>query len=60
MRTTYDNRSFKKLLRDKNYRLDRYNGSHEIYTNGTNTISVPKKLNRMIALRLIKENKLTA
>lgn len=60
MRTTYDNRQFQRLLREKNYRLARHNGSHSIYTNGMYTISVPKKLNKMIALRLIKEYKLTA
>ena len=59
MRTTYDNRSFIKILRKNNYILDRYSGSHSIYVNGKHTISVPKKLNKMIALRLIKENGLT-
>lgn len=58
MRTTYDSRKFIKLLRNNNYVLDRQNGSHRIYTNGRSTISVPKKLNKMIALRLIKENEL--
>ena len=58
MRTTYDNRQFTKLLRQNNYILDRQNGSHKIYSNGRSTISVPKKLNKMIALRLIKENRL--
>ena len=56
MRTTYDNRHFIKLLMQNDYRLDRQSGSHKIYTNGNTTISVPKKLNKMIALRLIKEN----
>lgn len=58
MRTTYDNRHFIKLLRQNNYTLDRQSGSHKIYSNGRSTISVPKKLNKMIALRLIKENRL--
>lgn len=58
MRTTYDNRRFSKILRDNNYRLDRQSGSHKIYTNGKATIAIPKKLNKMIALRLIKENRL--
>lgn len=56
MRTTYDNRRFVKILRYNNYSFDRQTGSHKIYKNGINTISVPKKLNKMIALRLIKEN----
>jgi len=56
MRTTYDNRHFTQLLRQNNYILDRQSGSHKIYSNGRSTISVPKKLNKMIALRLIKEN----
>lgn len=58
MRTTYDSRQFIKILRNNNYIFDRQNGSHKIYTNGKSTISIPKKLNRMIALRLIKENRL--
>ena len=38
----------------------RTNGSHEIYKNESNTISVPCiKLNMLIAKRLIKENNLT-
>jgi predicted RNA binding protein YcfA (HicA-like mRNA interferase family) len=58
MRTTYDNRRFSKILRDNNYRLDRQSGRHKIYTNGKATIAIPKKLNKIIALRLIKENRL--
>ena len=58
MRTTYDNRTFIKILRNNNYSLDRQTGSHKIYTNGKATISIPKKLNPMIAKRLIKENRL--
>jgi len=58
MRTTYDSRTFIKLLRNNNYVFDRQNGSHRIYTNGKTTISIPKRLNKMIALRLIKENHL--
>lgn len=58
MRATYDNRQFVKILRNNNYILDRQSGSHKIYTNGTSTVSVPKKINKMIALRLIKENRL--
>ena len=58
MRTTFDNRRFSKILRDNNYHLDRQHGSHKIYTNGVSTIAIPKKLNKMIALRLIKENRL--
>ena len=58
MRTTYDNRHFIKILRNNNYVFDRYNGSHKVYTNGNATISIPKKLNPMIAKRLIKEYRL--
>lgn len=58
MRTTYNNREFVKILRYNNYNFDRQTGSHKIYKNGISTISVPKKLNKMIALRLIKENRL--
>lgn len=58
MRRTYDSRQFIKLLRNNNYVFDRQSGSHRIYTNGKATISIPKRLNKMIALRLIKENHL--
>lgn len=33
-------------------------GDHSIYSNGKTTIAIAKHMNKMIALRLIKENNL--
>lgn len=52
---TYNKREFAKLLSQNGYFLDRVKGSHFIYKNGTTIVSVPKNLNKMISLRLIKE-----
>ena len=57
----YTYREFRLLLRDNGYVFQRQNGDHVIFTNDTNTISIPnhgKKLNKMICRRLIKENNL--
>ena len=56
---TWNKREFEKLLRQNGYKLDRVNGSHYIYTDGSNSICVKQKINKMIARRLIKENNLT-
>ena len=58
MKITIDTRQFIKILQNNNYVMVRYNGSHKIFTDGINTISVPKKINKMIALRLIKQYEL--
>ena len=55
MRTTIDTRQFIKILQKNDYVMDRYSGSHKVFTDGVNTISVPKNINKMIALRLIKQ-----
>lgn len=58
MNRTWSLRSFKKLLHDNGYERVR-GGGHLIYSNGTNTISIPSNnINRMVARRLIKENNL--
>lgn len=44
-----------RLLRRNDYTLDRWKGSHAIYSNGTNTVSVNIKLNKMVARRIVKE-----
>ena len=55
-----DVRNFQAVLKKNGYVKVRTNGSHEIYKNESNTISVPCiKLNMLIAKRLIKENNLT-
>lgn len=55
---SWNKREFERLLRRNGYRLDRVNGSHYIYTNGSNSISIKPKINKMVARRLIKENDL--
>lgn len=51
----YTKKDFEKLLISKGFSLQRVKGSHFIYKNGTDLISVPKNLNKMISRRLIKE-----
>ena len=61
MAKEYTFRDFRALLRRNGYMFDRYSGDHVIFTNDANTISIPyhgKSLNRMLTLRLIKENNL--
>ena len=55
---TKEMKEFVPLLEKNGYREIRSNGSHFIYSNGHNTISVNKNLNRMVRKRLIKENNL--
>lgn len=55
---TWNKREFERLLRRNGYKLDRVNGSHYIYTNGSSSISIKPKINKMVARRLIKENNL--
>ena len=57
-RKIYTYKDMCKLLKKNNYQMKRTNGSHFIYSNGTNTISINYHLNRMVAERLIKENQL--
>lgn len=50
---------FCKMIERNGFRYNRTNGSHFLYTNQSGRhISVPYKLNSVIALRLIKENNL--
>ena len=51
-------REFEPILKANGYHEIRSRGSHFIYGNGKNQITVNKDLNRMVQLRLIKENKL--
>lgn len=54
-------KDFKKILKENNYELIRMNGSHGIYSNGTNIISIPessKEICGPMIKRLIKENNL--
>ncbi len=52
----YSNREFVKILVKNGYHFLRNGkGDHLVYTNGKNTIVFNTKINKMIALRLIKE-----
>ena len=44
-----------KKLRRNGYYIDRWKGSHAIYSNGTQTVAVNIKLNEMVARRITKE-----
>lgn len=57
-RMTKEMRSFVPILISNGYREIRSNGSHFVYSNGTNKITVNKDLNKMVRRRLIKENNL--
>lgn len=55
----YTYKEFTRILEKNGFYYDRHNGSHFIYVNKDGIhISVPKKLECVIALRLIKENNL--
>lgn len=52
----YDFKSFVKILKYNGYEFDRRSGDHHIYKNGNGrSISVNFHLNKVVALRLIKE-----
>ena len=51
-------RKFVRLLLDNGYAKVRTHGSHTLYSNGTNTISINNHPNKMVIRRLIKENNL--
>lgn len=51
----YTKKEFEKLLVNNGFSLQRVKGSHFIYKKGTDLISIPKNLNKMISRRLIKE-----
>ena len=50
-----DAKMMKKILVSNGYKWVRTRGSHFIYSDGVNTISVNKDLNRMVAQRLLKQ-----
>lgn len=51
-------REFESILKANGYHEIRSRGSHFIYGNGKKQIAVNKDLNKMVQLRLIKENNL--
>ena len=55
----YTQREFIKIVEKNGFRYERHNGDHAIYVNDKGRhISIPKNLECVIALRLIKENNL--
>lgn len=52
-------RKFVHILKNNNYYYVRSSGSHDIYSNGINSITVTvPEMNKMLRKRLIKENNL--
>lgn len=60
MRTkSYTQREFERILKKNQYYFLRWGkGDHRIYSNGSSTIVAKFPINKMIALRLIKEYEL--
>ena len=54
----YSDREFKKILKKNNYKKIRSKGVHFIYSNGKNSLTITPNINKVVALRLIKEYKL--
>lgn len=55
----YTQKEFIKIVEMNGFRYNRTSGSHFIYTNNRNKhISIPRRLESVIARRLIKENNL--
>lgn len=55
----YTSREFIKIVKFNGFYYNRHNGDHAIYVNDKGKhISIPKNLESVIALRLIKENNL--
>lgn len=50
-----DAKMMKKILLDNGFQCVRSKGSHFIYSDGRNTISINKDLNCMVARRLLKQ-----
>lgn len=55
----YTQREFIRIVRKNGYKYNRHHGDHAIYVNDRGKhISIPQKLECVIARRLIKENEL--
>lgn len=55
----YTSKEFTKIVQKNGFKYNRCSGSHFIYTNEKGKhVSIPKKLECVIARRLIKENNL--
>ena len=54
----YTQKEFIRIVKRNGYSYSRHNGDHDIYVRDGKHISIPHRLESVIALRLIKENKL--
>ena len=54
----YTQKEFIKVVKNNGFRYERHSGSHAIYSRNGRHISIPHKLECVIARRLIKENNL--
>ena len=54
----YTQKEFIKVVKKNGFRYERHSGSHAIYSKNGRHVSVPHKLECVIARRLIKENNL--
>ena len=56
---SYTRKEFVQILNKNGFEYVRCKGSHFVYKRNGETVSVPKNLNKMIGLRLVKEHNLT-
>ena len=54
----YSDREFRKILKNNGYERTRSRGDHLMYSNGQNIIVITPHINKVLALRLIKQNQL--
>lgn len=54
----YTQKEFIRIVKRNGYSYSRHNGDHAIYVRDGKHISIPHRLESVIARRLIKENKL--
>lgn len=54
----YTQKEFIKVVKKNGFRYERHSGSHAIYSKNGRHVSIPHKLECVIARRLIKENNL--
>lgn len=54
----YNTKEMQQILEGNGFKLSRQSGDHFIYTDDNRTVSINYRINKMVALRLIKENNL--
>ena len=52
---TYSSRDIEKILKKNGYKYIRTRGGHQMYSNGVHTVPITRNINKMLALRVIKE-----